>query len=201
MNNPYLFQVSFHSWDHPTRVPQPEAWVQQTGEPDSDQASCQWTLINTPEAKFWPQLDLRAPRSVPLTPVLPAAHDRWVLRQRLRFRLNFSLWDLSWGPIKFKRIVYHTRIFTGGYHYNPVHTSIYGTNRAKLVPSPSTKQVHKKFHHSQPNKFTKSSITMIMRKYLQDRPRLLISCWFHPSPPHEQTVAGMKTDVRANVRF
>merc|ERR1712109_83072 len=24
----------------------------------------------------------------------------------------------------------HDRIFTGGYHYNPVHTSIYGTNRA-----------------------------------------------------------------------
>ena len=58
------------------------------------------TLINTPKAKFWPQLDLRAPRSVPLTPVLPAAHDRWVLRQRLRFRFNFSLWDLSWESIK-----------------------------------------------------------------------------------------------------
>ena len=23
------------------------------------------------------------------------------------------------------------RIFTGGYHYNPVHSSIYGTNRAR----------------------------------------------------------------------
>ena len=101
--------------------------------------------MNTPEAKFWPQLDLRAPRSVPLTPVLPAAHDRWVPRQRLRFRFKF----FESQSRKFERIetVYHTRIFTGGYHYNPVHTSIYGTNRAKLVPSPSTKQVHKKFHH------------------------------------------------------
>lgn len=51
-------------------------------------------------SKLENQILTRAPRSVPLTPVLPAAHDR---------------------------------IFTGGYHYNPVHTSIYGTNRAKTA--------------------------------------------------------------------
>merc|ERR1719350_464377 len=51
-------------------------------------------------SKLENQILTRPARSEPLTPVLPAAHDR---------------------------------IFTGGYHYNPVHTSIYGTNRARTA--------------------------------------------------------------------
>ena len=33
------------------------------------------------------------------------------------------------------------RIFTGGYHYNPVHSSIYGTNRARSQASHPSHQL------------------------------------------------------------